>query len=99
MQSLTTFLLVSAALLGSSSAVLDTIAASLPGSKLDGQTIHASGQRFYLGLSEPSTYCPTVVNPNCPNVTGTVLAGGMGSMWVCYSLCLIPITSSSNVWS
>ncbi|KAL3421652.1 IgE-binding protein [Phlyctema vagabunda] len=69
----------SLALLNSVCAVI-TLTTSLPGSHLDNQIVNAAGQSFFVGGS-PSTYCPTVVEPNCPNVTGTVLAG-MGAMWV-----------------
>ena len=58
-----------------------TLTTSLSGSPLDGQVINAASQAFYLGLPGPATYCPTVVNPNCPNVTGTVFAG-MSALWV-----------------
>jgi len=50
-----------------------TLTASLPGSVLDGQVVNAVAGAFYLGLSTPGTYCPEEVNPNCPNVAGTVL--------------------------
>jgi hypothetical protein len=62
-----------------------TLTASLSGSTLDGQVINAAGEAFYLGLSAPATYCPTQVEPNCPNVTGTVI-DGMTAMWVCIPL-------------
>jgi hypothetical protein len=58
-----------------------TLTASLSGNTLDGQIINAAGEAFYLGLSAPATYCPTQVEPNCPNVTGTVI-DGMVAMWV-----------------
>jgi len=61
---------------------LITIAASLPGSPLDGQVINADGNAFYLGLSAPGTYCPTVVDPNCPPVTGTVASGDLTALFV-----------------
>jgi hypothetical protein len=62
-----------------------TLTASLSGSTLDGQVVNAAGEAFYLGLSAPATYCPTQVEPNCPNVTGTVI-DGMTAMWVCINL-------------
>jgi len=62
-------------------ASLITIAASLPGSPLDGQVINAEGQAFYLGLSGPATYCPSQVDV-CPPVTGTVTDGALTSLYV-----------------
>jgi len=58
-----------------------TIAASLPGSPLDGQVINAAGNAFYLGLSGPSTYCPTQVD-TCPPVTGTVAYSDLTNLYV-----------------
>lgn len=57
------------------------LTASLPGSKLDGLNVEASGQAFYIGGSGPATYCPTQVEPYCPNVTGTFFAG-LGALYV-----------------
>lgn len=59
-----------------------TFAASLPGSPLDGQVINAANEAFYLGLSGPSTYCPSVVGVTCPPVTGTVAYGDLSSLYV-----------------
>jgi hypothetical protein len=56
-----------------------TVNASLPGNAFDGQPINAAGEAFWIGGS-PATYCPTEVNPNCPNVTGTVLAAGFTAL-------------------
>lgn len=62
-------------------AVAQILTASLPGSKLDGLTVEASGQAFYIGGNGPATYCPTQVEPYCPNVTGTFFAG-LGALYV-----------------
>jgi len=59
-----------------------TIAASLPGSPLDGQVINAASESFWLGLSGPSTYCPSVAGVVCPPVTGTVADGDLTSLYV-----------------
>ena len=59
-----------------------TIAASLPGSPLDGQVINAANGGFYLGLSGPLTYCPSNVDPNCPPVTGTVAYADLTGLYV-----------------
>lgn len=58
-----------------------TIAASLPGSPLDGQVINAASETFWLGLSGPATYCPSQVDV-CPPVTGTVASGDLTSLFV-----------------
>jgi len=51
---------------------------SLPSHSLDGQLINAQGRAFYTGLSGPATYCPTVVEPNCPkNPYGTTIFAGL----------------------
>lgn len=65
-------------------AVAQILTASLPGSKLDGLTVEASGQAFYIGGNGPATYCPTQVEPYCPNVTGTFFAG-LGALYVRFS--------------
>jgi len=53
-----------------------TLTASLAGSPLNGQVVHAAGGAFYLGLEEPVTFCPFPTDRerknNCPKVTGTV---------------------------
>ncbi|KAL5315986.1 hypothetical protein ACEPPN_016860 [Leptodophora sp. 'Broadleaf-Isolate-01'] len=49
-----------------------------PDAPLNNQKIQA----FYLGLDGPTTYCPTIVDPNCPNATETIVAGSMSAMWV-----------------
>jgi hypothetical protein len=64
------------------SADIFTVKASLPGNTFDGQDINAAGEAFWIGGS-PATYCPSEVNPNCPNVTGTVLAAGFTALDVC----------------
>ncbi|RDW85396.1 hypothetical protein BP5796_03721 [Coleophoma crateriformis] len=77
-----TLLSASLALLNTATAALLSLTASLPGSTLDGQFVVAAGQSFALGQTDsPATYCPTVVEPNCPNVTGTIFAG-TGALWV-----------------
>lgn len=48
-------------------------------SPLNGQMINAAGGAFYLGLSQPSTFCPP--STQCPAGTSTVFAG-MNSLWV-----------------
>ncbi|KAK0120317.1 hypothetical protein ONS95_011723 [Cadophora gregata] len=53
-----------------------------PNGLLHNQKIQASGQAFYLGLDAPTTYCPTLVDPNCPNATDTIVAGALSAMWV-----------------
>jgi hypothetical protein len=65
-----------------SAAQFITIAASLPGSPLDGQVINAEAEAFYLGLSGPSTYCPSTVVPSCPPVTGTVAYAELTALYV-----------------
>ncbi|KAF4552864.1 Hypothetical protein D9617_8g048760 [Elsinoe fawcettii] len=53
-----------------------TLVASRPNSPIDNLKIQASGQRFFLGLSGPSAYCPSQVGNSCPKVTDTVLING-----------------------
>ncbi|KAK9781466.1 hypothetical protein AB5N19_05893 [Seiridium cardinale] len=54
-----------------------------PGTEVDGVDIDASANGFYLGLSEPSTYCPVVpVGGTCPAVQGTLVYDGMSAMAV-----------------
>jgi hypothetical protein len=65
----------------SAAANVITIAASLPGSPLDGQVINAANEAFYLGLSGPATFCPSQVDV-CPPVTGTVADGALTSLFV-----------------
>jgi hypothetical protein len=59
------FLLLLLAFIGTISADIFVVNASLPGNALDGQPINAAGQAFWVGGS-PSTYCPTVVGVSCP---------------------------------
>ncbi|KAE8445070.1 hypothetical protein EG329_013785 [Mollisiaceae sp. DMI_Dod_QoI] len=66
--------------LGTVTADLFTLTASLPGNPFDGQPVNAAGEAFSLGGS-PATYCPTSVGSACPNATGTVFAG-MTALWV-----------------
>ncbi|KAL2059782.1 hypothetical protein VTL71DRAFT_10166 [Oculimacula yallundae] len=61
---------------------ISTLKTYLPGSPLNHQVIQASGQAFYLGLEKPTTYCPEIVEPFCPNVTQTIVAGAMAAMYV-----------------
>ncbi|EKD13961.1 uncharacterized protein L3040_005428 [Drepanopeziza brunnea f. sp. 'multigermtubi'] len=68
-------------ILATSAVAQFTLTVVHPDSPLDGLKVHASAQAFYLGLSGPSTYCPSVVEPYCPDKTDTVFAG-MGGMWV-----------------
>ena len=68
-------------LLGQASAQIFEVTASLPGSPFDRQPINAAGQSFWIG-GNPATYCPTQVNPYCPNVTGTILAAGFTALYV-----------------
>jgi hypothetical protein len=49
-------------------------------STLNGQAVNAAGGAFYLGLSEPSSYCPSGTT-QCPEVTTTLFAG-MDALWV-----------------
>jgi len=62
------------ALIPTLTTALFTLNASLPGSALDNQPINAAGEAFWVG-GEAATYCPTEVDPYCPNVTGTIFAG------------------------
>jgi len=50
------------------------------GHPLNGADINASGRAFYTSLAAPATYCPAIVNPNCPNNTlgGTIFTGFIG---------------------
>jgi hypothetical protein len=56
-----------------------TLTASLPGNPLNGLAVNADGESFDLGGS-PSYYCPTEVEPNCPNTTETIFAPGLGAL-------------------
>ncbi|ETS78184.1 hypothetical protein PFICI_10246 [Pestalotiopsis fici W106-1] len=51
-----------------------------PGTVVDGADIDAAGSGFYLGLSEPATYCP--VGDACPAPRGTLVYQGMSAMAV-----------------
>jgi hypothetical protein len=75
MLSFVTRLTLAVCLIATTSADVFTAKTSLPGNTFDGQPINAVGEAFFIGGS-PVTYCPADVNPNCPNVTGTVLAAG-----------------------
>ncbi|PBP16773.1 IgE-binding protein [Diplocarpon rosae] len=77
-----TLLLGLSFLLTGTIAQISTLTAYLPDSVLNGQKINAAGQAFYLGLDVPATYCPTVVEPNCPVASETVVGGAIGSLWV-----------------
>lgn len=59
---------------------LYTLTPSVPSNPLDGLIINAKGRAFYAGLGSPSTYCPDVVEPNCPDYpdSSTVFAGLLG---------------------
>jgi hypothetical protein len=48
-------------------------------SHLNGQVVNAAGGVFYIGLSEPGTFCPP--STNCPGGKST-LFGGLDSLWV-----------------
>ncbi|KAI6712295.1 hypothetical protein JHW43_005152 [Diplocarpon mali] len=69
-------------LLTGTTAQISTLTAFLPNSILDGQKVNAASQAFFLGLDAPATYCPPVVEPNCPVASETVVAGAIGSLWV-----------------
>ncbi|KAH7346174.1 hypothetical protein BKA65DRAFT_272496 [Rhexocercosporidium sp. MPI-PUGE-AT-0058] len=75
------FLLLISALLAATTAQIFTLTTYAPDSPLHNQKIQAAGQAFYLGLDHPTTYCPTIVDPNCPNATDTRLAS-MSALWV-----------------
>lgn len=51
-----------------------------PGTVIDGANIQASANGFYLGLSDPSTYCP--IGQGCPAIQGTLVDDGMTAMAV-----------------
>ncbi|KAH6647904.1 hypothetical protein BKA67DRAFT_662649 [Truncatella angustata] len=51
-----------------------------PSTTIDGADLDASANGFYLGLSEPSTYCP--IGAACPAVRGTLVYEGMTAMAV-----------------
>jgi hypothetical protein len=51
-------------------------------STLNGQAVNAAGGAFYLGLSEPGSYCPS--GTQCPEVTTTLFAG-LDALWVYFS--------------
>jgi hypothetical protein len=51
-----------------------------PDTVVDGAVINAAGNGFYLGLSEPLTYCP--VADLCPATRGTLVYEGMTAMAV-----------------
>ncbi|KAF7530417.1 hypothetical protein G7054_g9604 [Neopestalotiopsis clavispora] len=51
-----------------------------PDTAVDGAVINAAGNGFYLGLSEPLTYCP--VADLCPATRGTLVYEGMTAMAV-----------------
>ncbi|CZT43367.1 uncharacterized protein RSE6_03396 [Rhynchosporium secalis] len=74
--------LLSAVLTASANAQIFTLKTYAPGSPLDNQVIQASGQAFYLGLAAPTTYCPEIVEPFCPDTDETIIAGVMGGMYV-----------------
>lgn len=48
-------------------------------SHLNGQIVNAAGGVFYLGLSQPGTFCPP--STDCPGGNST-LFGGLDSLWV-----------------
>ncbi|KAI1840347.1 hypothetical protein JX265_000735 [Neoarthrinium moseri] len=52
-----------------------------PGTVIDGADVEAATNGFYLGLLEPSTYCPSKVG-TCPPVQGTLVYEGMSGMAV-----------------
>jgi len=95
MLSIRFFLIAIMGLLQFSSAALFHLRASLPGNALDGQVINAASEAFFLGLSEPASYCPAQVR-DCPNstVSGTIFAG-LTALWVCLHC---PSMSEDN-WS
>lgn len=51
-----------------------------PGTVIDGADMEASANGFYLGLSEPSTYCP--MGQGCPAIQGTLVYNGLAAMAV-----------------
>ncbi|PNS16333.1 hypothetical protein CAC42_6440 [Sphaceloma murrayae] len=53
-----------------------TLVANRPNHPINMLKIQASGQRFYLGLPGPSSYCPVQVGSSCPNTTDTVIVNG-----------------------
>ncbi|KAG8631806.1 hypothetical protein KVT40_000946 [Elsinoe batatas] len=53
-----------------------TLIASRPNSPIDSLKIQAAGQRFFLGIQSPSSYCPVQVGSSCPKTTDTVLLNG-----------------------
>jgi len=61
-----------------------TLTASLPGNPLHGLAVNADGESFALGGS-PSYYCPSSVEPNCPNTTETVFTPGLGALDVSHT--------------
>jgi hypothetical protein len=67
--------------LGTATADIFTLTASLPDSDLDGLPVNADGEAFYLGGS-PASYCPIEESIVCPNVTATVFAAGLTALFV-----------------
>lgn len=55
---------------------------------LHGQRLHARGQGLFIGLSGPSTYCPSNVERSggCPPGTDTLVVGQMAGMAVSLDL-------------
>jgi hypothetical protein len=75
-----TFLSLFIAFIGTASADIFMVNASLPGSWVDDQPINAAGQAFWVGGS-PSTYCPSIVGTNCPNATAqTIIIAGFSAL-------------------
>jgi hypothetical protein len=84
-----TFLSLFIAVIGTASADIFMVNASLPGSWVDGQPINAAGQAFWVGGS-PSTYCPSIVGTNCPNATAqTIIIAGFSALDVSKLLPLV----------
>jgi hypothetical protein len=59
-----------------------TLTAYLPGHPVNGQVINAAGLSLFLGLAEPSAFCPSPPVPigACPSGKKTLFVGGL-SMW------------------